>query len=73
MARSSLKSSASWAVQASSPDDADPMRVREWIVLTLGTALVVFLSIALSQYGPLIEALKRLPVFEFIVRLMNAL
>ena len=73
MANSTPKATADLSFGASSREELDCLRTREGIILALGTALAVFLAVALSQYRPLIKAVERLPVFEFIVRLMSAL
>ena len=68
MANSHSKSNLSFVVST--------WRQLDWtsmIVLTLGTALVAFLALALRQYRPLISAVESLPVFEFIGRLTSAL
>jgi len=73
MANSNPKSIGSRLFGASNRCESDWTRTREWIILILGTALVAFIALALSQYRPLIRAVERLPVFEFIVRLTSPL
>jgi len=63
MANSHHKSNLSFVVST--------WRQLDWtsmIILTLGTALVAFLALTLSQYRPLISAVESFPLFEFIVR-----
>ena len=63
MDNSNHKSMANRLFGASSRCEPDWTRTREWIILTLGTALVAFIALALSQYRPLIRAIESLPVF----------
>ena len=65
MANSHPKSTAYQSFVASSFRELDWTRM---IILAMGTALVAFLALTLSQYRPLISAVESLPLFEVIVR-----
>ena len=60
MANSNPKSTANLSFVVSSLRELDWTRM---IILVLGTAMIAFLALALSQYRPLIMAVERLPLF----------